>query len=763
MATIPTFLYVGSNTVNGAEGVPRAEPGIAALGGFFLLGYDRERYNTPVGSPTTYQPYWDETAGKPNHEGSSNDGQFQINTGATSTVIPLKLGALVESYVGMTFYMDASGAGGSMDGESSVVQSQTATSVTVSPALTTAPTENFVCHIGTGAWKTYRAIRNNSQLPGTVYRLGGNGDNHASGTIGGFGPSLELMPRLAELYPTAPNFRLMKMAFTGGLAAFNGGASWTKFDASATLAMSAGQFGQAAGDTPTYSGIFVDFAVDDIETKSATYAADMLGVVALLRTKFGTDVPIWFVNPPESMWSESKFTADGFTPWSRALRYGSMAVASLSPITILIDASTCETNAEPNADGTEEPDGYSVGGTLHMGKLLATAVESFNLPVPVVNPGTGLATYFLIGDSIGKGTIPFEAYLQSNQPSLLGATQGTSVRAGQWVYNSQSGQFELYDISANDNANGDPSSPHAGPSASMLRELGRVHTDGVLLIKVAKGGATLTNAANVVVGAGTFDPAVTDGLWDDLLAVRSAAIERVYGQLQRTLDVRGFATIITDNDIVAGSVGVAALQSDLTTTLQAIRDQFTTRTDWVMPIVALMPPKHLDDGGTSTHGTAANRQAVRDLWTATASSFTSLALVSSDDLELQYDKVHLGLEGTLTAGTRIAQQLLSMQSASGAAAGSGSGLTTSPAEEGVDVVAEAAAASSASVVASVETSGDIIAAIDQAIEDGGDVASYTVNGRTTTLRSLSELIMARKYYAAQSARSSGLRYTKVSF
>lgn len=58
---------------------------------------------------------------------------------------------------------------------------------------------------------------------------------------------------------------------------------------------------------------------------------------------------------------------------------------------------------------------------------------------------------------------------------------------------------------------------------------------------------------------------------------------------------------------------------------------------------------------------------------------------------------------------------------------------------------------------------DIIASIDQAIANGGDVASYTVNGRTVVLRSLSELLAARRYYLAEKAKAQGLRRTRVRF
>lgn len=58
---------------------------------------------------------------------------------------------------------------------------------------------------------------------------------------------------------------------------------------------------------------------------------------------------------------------------------------------------------------------------------------------------------------------------------------------------------------------------------------------------------------------------------------------------------------------------------------------------------------------------------------------------------------------------------------------------------------------------------EILAVIDQAIASGGDVAAYTINGRTVQLRSMQELIAARKYFQAELARANGLRRTKIAF
>lgn len=57
----------------------------------------------------------------------------------------------------------------------------------------------------------------------------------------------------------------------------------------------------------------------------------------------------------------------------------------------------------------------------------------------------------------------------------------------------------------------------------------------------------------------------------------------------------------------------------------------------------------------------------------------------------------------------------------------------------------------------------VIASLDTAITQGGDIQAYTVNGRYTQLRSLTELIAARKYFVAEAAKARGLRRTRIRF
>lgn len=57
----------------------------------------------------------------------------------------------------------------------------------------------------------------------------------------------------------------------------------------------------------------------------------------------------------------------------------------------------------------------------------------------------------------------------------------------------------------------------------------------------------------------------------------------------------------------------------------------------------------------------------------------------------------------------------------------------------------------------------ILEAIDDAIKQGGDVSSYSVNGRSVNMRTLDELLRARRYYESMKARANNLRSTKVRF
>jgi hypothetical protein len=70
---------------------------------------------------------------------------------------------------------------------------------------------------------------------------------------------------------------------------------------------------------------------------------------------------------------------------------------------------------------------------------------------------------------------------------------------------------------------------------------------------------------------------------------------------------------------------------------------------------------------------------------------------------------------------------------------------------------------SAAAVGDPATVEDIVGMLDRAIQSGGDVSGYTVNGRQVQMRSFDEMLRARKYFAAEAQRNRGIRRTRVLF
>jgi hypothetical protein len=64
---------------------------------------------------------------------------------------------------------------------------------------------------------------------------------------------------------------------------------------------------------------------------------------------------------------------------------------------------------------------------------------------------------------------------------------------------------------------------------------------------------------------------------------------------------------------------------------------------------------------------------------------------------------------------------------------------------------------------SATTADSLVDAVEGAMADGLDVASYIVNGRSVTMRSLRELIELHKYMQAEARRANGIRRTRVRF
>lgn len=63
----------------------------------------------------------------------------------------------------------------------------------------------------------------------------------------------------------------------------------------------------------------------------------------------------------------------------------------------------------------------------------------------------------------------------------------------------------------------------------------------------------------------------------------------------------------------------------------------------------------------------------------------------------------------------------------------------------------------------VTSAQEIVDLIDKAIAENAGVVAYTINGRTVQLQSLDQMLKARKYYAAEVSKKTGLRRTLARF
>lgn len=184
-------------------------------------------------------------------------------------------------------------------------------------------------------------------------------------------------------------------------------------------------------------------------------------------------------------------------------------------------------------------------------------------------------------------------------------------------------------------------------------------------------------------------------------------------------------------------------------------------------------------------GSDADVETIRAGMAAVASRRPNAVVVDPSDLPMevlvgqwprtsrQQNGVHRTAFGHIMAGFRIDAALGTLQGIPAHPSGDvavdygsidgGFASNDNGTDEGVSSSSETASSTDSAAAVSVSSMEAIIAEIDKALSGSADVASYVVNGQTVTLRSLTDMLKARQFYASQINQARGLRRTRVQF
>ena len=577
----------------------------------------------------------------------------------------------------------------------------------------------------TGVWAVYHHVDGGSGGP----LANAGGDNWYAATAGTstyptFGPTISLMQFLKQRHGLlAPGFKFYKRTFanaiTGesyGTAGANGwgaiaGASWTGFLSDLSTMRSR----LTGGDTLDLKGIILDGASVDIGngTSAATYKTALQTLITRIRAAEGGATQglaysglIILVNPDANLYKTSRAgLASAYRAVHAELAANATAVAAYNNIRIVEMAGASFAPADVTSYDNEDPDPdmYSSDEYISLGYRIGVTIESFYKSAPVADPGSGIATYFLIGDSQAKGQINPVVALFGAQATILGpynpASPGSATRNNQYIWNGVTNLIEPYSVLTN--ANTLPASEYTtdyfGPEATFMKKLAETHGDnGFLVIKMAKNGAALTSESVAAGASDSFGKAENaNNLYVKLIeAWNRVKIDMVTPRTgwptPRIPDVRGIAVLLGDNDTYTEACA-AAFAAKVGTFVTNLCADFRTRTDrTTVPIAWHKVPKGNAEGGQSGLGNQTARTAVRSAQISLAASrSTYLSIAETDNLELRRDetpKVHYGGEANYEIGYRLAAALLSLSATGGA-----TGTTTGGEDTGEDGPAPEAA------------------------------------------------------------------------
>ena len=233
-----------------------------------------------------------------------------------------------------------------------------------------------------------------------------------------------------------------------------------------------------------------------------------------------------------------------------------------------------------------------------------------------------------------------------------------------WTYDHANEAVVPYDPSANDNTHPNTTwsnSEAFGPSASMVAELRKIHTNGLVLFKLGVGSSSIglntfdnpvwakalqgqTYATGALAGTGK-------GVWPHLERGWRTARRKIIEATGRVPDVRLIVWHQGESDTEASLADQYG--TNLRQMIADIRSLVSTDTeDGAVVPVGIVRTRKVPDGPFDIDGTDTVR-AAQEAVAAEPGNF----LIDGDAWHYFTDKVHLSAEGTLRAGRDIVASL----------------------------------------------------------------------------------------------------------
>jgi len=671
-----------------------------------------------------FAPYW--------------NGVFKFKTGTstsaganTLTVAPSP-GWGVDTLTGRRVVI-TSGVG---DGQIRYIASNTADTITVTEDWSTPPTASgFEVR---GAWVVY--WHGDSTDPSMIFTPivpNTNGDNwYEFG--GGVTPCTMLMQCLWEMYPNAPWFHFIKLAGAGPDTGIMNTAWLSYYMQEFACAQAAAT---QDGDVLDVQYIIIDSSLEDIVSGNVDYQTDLIALIANIRASFGPDPLIGIVSHHSEVYSTT--SPSGATYARSVNKY----VAATHDNVVVLDMQWAHPGAATAMVAFVPSDWkyYRLQDYVEAGVRWTAIWAAWSANEPTADPGTPLSVVAMVTDSQGSTIDPFHAVL-SMQESIIGSSPGY-IRAGEYIYNGQTYMVELYYAVTNSTTLPEvPATPGTmGPEVTMLKALHEHWTNGVLVFKFSKSGATISDEAWKAGAAGSYDPASND-LLPALEAAWNDCCASVIRDLGRRADCVGLLLMIGDNDCITDATAAAGA-TKLPVVLDALRDILTTRSDGpALGTVLMQIPKHVSTPGSprgqSTHLVASARETMRAAALQLAEDDDRVRVIewspTLHEVERGASRIHYGAEAAYRIGYDASELLIELNDPAV--------LNTST------VAADEAVGESAS------------AALTAAIDEAPDVASYTQpDGLSVTRRSVDDLLKLESARQTREARASGFRRSRVEF